>query len=151
MKLEELLGQREIEFERMVHPPVYTSQALAAAEHVSGHCVAKPVLVRSNRGFSMCVLPASARLNVTRVAQLLGDVETRLATEAELAEVCRDCELGAEPPIGDMFGLDTLMDDALHDEEFLVFQAGDHTSSVKIRRSDYERVVHPTVDSIAYE
>lgn len=150
MKLEELLRENNVEFETMVHTPVYTSQALAAADHVSGHCVAKPVIVRSDRGFAMCVVPASARLDMSRVARVLGDDSSRLATEAEMADACPDCELGAEPPIGRLFGLTTLMDDSLHEEEYLIFQAGDHTSSVKVRREDYERITSPVIDSIAY-
>lgn len=149
MKLDELLNERGVPFETLTHPPVYTAQALAAADHISGHCVAKPVLVHGDRGFTMCVLSASARLDVSRVAQLLGDKRVRLATEAEMAEVCTDCELGAEPPIGSLFGLPTIMDESLHDEEHLVFQAGDHTSSVKLRREDYERIASPTVGLIA--
>jgi Ala-tRNA(Pro) deacylase len=150
VQLEEYLTQNRVAYQTMSHAPVYTSQALAAADHVSGHCVAKPVLVRGGGGFTLCVLPASAHLNVTRVGQILQDEHLRLATEAELATVCPDCELGAEPPIGTMFGLKTLMDESLHDEEFLVFQAGSHTRSVKVRREDYERLANPTVDAIAY-
>ncbi len=150
MKLEEFLTQNRVAYQPMSHPPVYTSQGLAAADHISGHCVAKPVVVRGDSGFTMCVLPASSHLNVTRVGQVLRDEHLRLATEAELSNICPDCELGAEPPIGPLFGLRTLMDESLHDEEYLVFQAGSHTRSVKVRRDDYERLAHPTMDAIAY-
>ena len=149
MKLNELLTQEGVPFETMLHPPVYTSQSLAAVDHISGHCVAKPVVVHGNSGFTMCVLPASSRLSLSRVAKLLGEEDVRLATEAEMADVCPDCELGAEPPIGSLFGLTTIMDEALRHEEFLVFQAGDHTSSVRVRREDYERIASPKVESIA--
>lgn len=149
MRLEELLRQQGVAFEKTAHPTVYTAQQLAATEHVSGHCVAKPVVVSGAQGFTMCVLPASRRLDLRKVAELLGDPSVRLATEAEMAEACPDCELGAEPPVGSLFGLATILDQTLHDEEHLVLQAGTHTESLKLRRDDYERVASPKIGAIA--
>jgi len=149
VKLDQLLQEEDVPFERMIHSPVYTSQLMAAADHVSGHCVAKPVLVHGDRGFTMCVVPASSRLNLSRLAQLLDEHDVRLASETEMTKVCPDSELGAEPPIGRLYGLTTVMDEALRHEEYLVFQAGSHTSSVKVRREDYERLATPVVGSIA--
>ena len=149
MKLVELLDQRGIPFERTTHPAAYTAQTLAAEEHVSGYRVAKPVVVKGEDGFLMCVVPACAHLDVQTLGCLLRDSGVRLATESEMAAVFPDCELGAEPPIGDIFGMETIMDDSLRDEDYLLFQSGTHTEAVKIRREDYEELAHPRVESIA--
>jgi Ala-tRNA(Pro) deacylase len=60
-----------------------------------------------------------------------------------------DCELGAEPPIGTLFGLPTFADEKLLDDEFLVMQAGTHRDSIRMRREDWERVCRPSIAPIA--
>ncbi|MCP4594374.1 MAG: YbaK/EbsC family protein [bacterium] len=149
MKLATLLEERGVPFEITTHPAAYTAQGLAAEEHVSGYAVAKPVVVKTRAGFVMCVLPACARLDLETLRHALKDDRLRLATEAEMAGVFPDCELGAEPPLGDIFGMETIMDDSLQGEESLLFQAGTHTEAVKLRRTDYVKAAHPQVESIA--
>ena len=100
MKLEQLLQERGIGYEKHKHRLTYTAQRMAAEEHVSGYDVAKPVVVKSGDTFTMCVVPACLRLDLERVAGLLKQPEVRLATEAEMESLFPDCELGAEPPVG---------------------------------------------------
>lgn len=150
MKVESYLSEKGVTFEKALHSPCFTSQELAAREHVSGYYVAKPVVVKGSKDFVICVVPACSRLNLGRVADVLGEDEVRLATESEMANLFSGCELGAEPPIGSMFGMRTVLDSKLHEDEFLVMQAGKHTDSIRVRRDDYERVCEPTVATITY-
>lgn len=149
MRLETLLQQEQIDFEKHVHPPTYTAQRLADIEHISGYEVAKPVVVRTGKSYAICVLPAPRQLDIDRVAELLGDPNVRLATEAEMTDAFPDCELGAEPPVGSMFGMKTLMDEQLRQDEFLLMQAGSHTEAIKTRREDWERLCQPIVGRIS--
>ena len=149
MKLESSLQERGIGYEKHKHTTTYTAQALAQAEQVSGYMVAKPVIVKSPAGFAMCVLPAPKQLDLKRAAEVLGEKELRLATEAEMSELFPDCEVGAEPPVGALFGLKTVMDQRLKDDEYLVMQAGSHTAALKLRRADWERLCDPLVAPIA--
>jgi len=149
MQLEAFLKSRGVPFERHTHPVTYTSQGLAQAEHVSGYLVAKPVIVRGERGFAMCVLPAPKHLDLKRTAQALGEKEVRLASEKEMADLFPECELGAEPPVGSLFGLKTVMDTRLAEDEYLIMQAGSHTEAIKMRRLDWQKVCEAAVASIA--
>lgn len=149
MKLETFLKEGGFNFEKHTHPKAYTSQELAHEEHVSGYMVAKPVIVKGAAEFTMCVLPAPKHLDLKQVADLLQEPEVRLATESEMAELFPECELGAEPPVGSLFGMKTIMDTNLKDDEFLVMQAGTHTEAIKMRREDWERCCEPTVAQIA--
>ena len=151
MKLEQLLQERGIGYEKHKHRLTYTAQRMAAEEHVSGYDVAKPVVVKSGDTFTMCVVPACLRLDLERVAGLLKQPEVRLATEAEMESLFPDCELGAEPPVGTMFGMKTIMDEQLRDHEHLTMQAGTHTEAVKLRRQDWEKLCEPMVALIAQE
>lgn len=149
MKLEPFLQQKGVNYERHSHVPAYTAQDLAGAEHVSGYMVAKPVIVKGDGGFTMCVLPAPKHVDLKRVADVLGEREVHLATESEMAGIFDDCELGAEPPIGALHGLKTIMDRQLEEEPQIVLQAGTHTEALKVRCEDYRRVCQPVVADIS--
>ena len=107
MRVDTFLRERGLDFEKHSHTMTYTAQGLAQAEHVSGYLVAKPVIVKSSEAYIMCVLPAPKHIDLKRVGAVLGDAGVRLATEPEMAELFPDCELGAEPPIGAMFDMQT--------------------------------------------
>lgn len=149
MNFETYLRQNSVAYERHAHSVTYTAQHLANLEHVSGYMVAKPVVVKTAEGFALCALAAPEHLDLDRVAEVLQDEQVRLATEAEMAKLFPDCELGAEPPIGSLFGLPTVMDERLKNDEYLVMQAGRHTEAVRVRRDDYERLCQPKVARIA--
>lgn len=149
MNIEEMLKRRGIGFELHHHPTAFTSQKLAQVEGVSGYDIAKPVIVKGDGGFAMCVLPAPKHINIARVAEALGEGQVRLATESEMENLFPDCELGAEPPFGALFGLKTIMDPALQDDEYIVIQAGTHTDAIRLRREDWENLCQPQVAPIA--
>jgi Ala-tRNA(Pro) deacylase len=149
MRLESVLEEQHIKFERHTHVPTYTAQRLADVEHVSGYLVAKPVVVRDRQGFAICVLPAPKQIDLDRVAELIGDPEVRLATESEMSELFPDCELGAEPPVGSLFGMRTIMDSGLRDDEYILMQSGSHTEAIRTRRDDWERLCNPITGDIA--
>jgi len=150
MTLEAYLREQNVPFETLVHPAMYTAQGLAAEEHVPGMSVAKPVVVKAGDRFVMCVLPACCRVDLDRVAELLHVERAELASESEMARLFGDCELGAEPPFGGLYGLSMLMDESLRGSEQIVFQAGSHTRAIKMNRSDYERLTQPQVASFAH-
>ena len=149
MKLEAVLDQREIPYKKLWHRQAFTAQELAAEEHVSGHEVAKPVIVKGQRSFAMCVLAASNHVDLFRVAKVLNEDSVRLATEDEMQTLFPDCEVGAEPPVGALFGLKTVMDVGLKNKERLFIQSGTHTEAVRMRRDDWEQISRPIIGAIA--
>lgn len=149
MNLIECLRKNHISYELLHHPATFTAQGLAAEEHTSGYSVAKPVLVKADGQFVLCVLPACNRLDLSKVAAAAGAQHAELATEQEMAEVFKDCDLGAEPPVGSMFGLKTLMDSACKLSNHLLFQAGSHTEAVKVAFGDFCRLEHPTIADLS--
>jgi len=149
MRFEDYLSEQGVQYEKHTHVTTYTSQGLANAEHVSGFMVAKPVIGKGAGEFAMCVLAAPEHLDLHKAAEVLGEAQVRMATEPEMAELFPDCALGAEPSVGSMFGMKTIMDTGLQDDEFLVMQAGTHTEAIKLRREDWERLCKPVVAPIA--
>ncbi len=151
MNVTEYLSEQGVKYELHEHPPAYTAQEAAAEEHVSGHDFAKPVLIRADGKYALCVLQACHRLDMAKVARALGSAEATLADERELAERFPDAEVGAEPPFGNLYDLPTLVDRRLADDEVITFQAGDHEHAVRMRFDDYARLAEPEKADLAVE
>jgi Ala-tRNA(Pro) deacylase len=140
-----LEGSR-IPYEVLAHPQAFTAQGVAHASHVSGWLVAKVVIVRPSEGPPlMAVLPASCRLDLERLEAAAGVARLSLAPEFEVHDAFPDCETGAMPPFGNLYGLRVLVDAHLAREPELVFQAGNHREAVRMRFEDFERAVRPVV------
>lgn len=146
MDLKSFLDEKGFRYQWSMHPAdAYSAQVLAAREHVPGHQVVKPVLVNADGEFVLCALPASYKIDLEELRRELGATEARLADEDDLLQVCADCELGAEPPIGWMFGLPTVIDESLFDDRRVTFQAGTHRDAVTMSFLDYYRLAQPVV------
>ena len=149
MDLQSYLDRFNVNYQVSEHPAAYTSQALAEAEHVSGHRVIKPVLVECDGQMVLCALPASGRVDLEALREDLDADNVRLADEEALRRVFRECEVGAEPPIGALFGLPTIADESLLTQRKVTFQAGNHHEAVTMSMDDYRRLAQPGVGRFA--
>lgn len=131
------------------HDTAYTAQDLAQQEHISGERVVKPVLVKADGQFVLCALPAAYYIDMERLCEELRASNAQLADESQLENLFSDCELGAEPPIGRLFGLPTIIDDSLIDELEVTFQAGTHQDAVTMSAADYIKLTQPMIGHFA--
>ncbi|HVT89891.1 MAG TPA: YbaK/EbsC family protein [Tepidisphaeraceae bacterium] len=145
MNLQSYLDEHGVHYQVSRHQPAYTSQELAANEHVSGKKVIKPVVVRADNQWVMCALPASYRVDLNELRLQLHAEDVCLANEQMLERLFPGCELGAEPPIGKLFGMPTLIDESLVKDDLVTFQAGTHTDSVTMPLIDYRRITHAEI------
>ena len=141
--LQSFLDAMQVAYRVSHHPTAYTAQDLAMAEHVSGKKVIKPVVVRADEEFVMCALPACYKVDLDELRDQLQVRDIELCKEDKLRELFPDCELGAEPPIGRLYGMTTLMDESLVRDDHVTFQAGTHTDAVTMSLADYRRVAQP--------
>jgi Ala-tRNA(Pro) deacylase len=143
-KLRGFLDRERVPYTVSSHPPAFTAQEVAAAEHVPGQDLAKVVMVRAGGRFMMVVLPAPRKVDLLRLSRFLGTPEPpRLASEEEFAGLFPGCEPGAMPPFGNLFDLPVYVDRTLDRDEEIVFQAGSHTETMRMKREDFERLVQP--------
>jgi Ala-tRNA(Pro) deacylase len=145
--IEEYLRNQGVGFEVDQHELAYTAQEEAAAEDVTGYEFAKTVVVTDGEEFYMLVLPAPYQADLERASELIGK-DVRLADEEEIKPLFSDCELGAEPPFGSIFQLETYMDETMGDREEIVFRAGSHEKVIKMNFEDYLELEDPTVGRI---
>jgi Ala-tRNA(Pro) deacylase len=141
--LQRLLDGQRIPYEVHSHRSAMTAAELARADHVPPSEVAKTVVLRSGDRWLLAVLPATRHLDLTRLRELAGDPLLRLASEDELEGLFPTCELGAIPPIGDLWGLPVWVDDALGREAETVFTGGSHHETVHLAYRDFVRLTRP--------
>lgn len=144
-RLEVLLKEHDVAFKPLIHPEAYTAQEVAAAMHVKGKELAKAVIVKTDGRFVMAVLPASSLVDFQKLKEFLGEKDVHLASEEEFRSLFPDCETGAEPPFGNLYDVDTVVDRTLTLDEEIYFNAGTHYEAVEMRYRDYEELVHPRV------
>lgn len=149
-RLEAFLKEAGVPFEEHEHALAYTAQAVAEAEHAPGKTVAKVVMAVADDELVMFVLPAPYRLDTAKAAAELAVDELRLAHENEFKDTFPDCDVGAMPPFGRLYGLDTYVDEALAADEYILFQAGTHTDTIRTKYSDFAKVARPTVVDVAH-
>ena len=149
MKIQEYLETKHVAFEEREHVPAYTAQEVAAQEHVSGKMLAKAVIVKADDRFVLCVLPASYKLDMEKVALALGADQVYLADETDLAKLFPDSEVGAEPPFGNLYDLPTLVDVTLTNDKEIVFQAHSHSRAIRMLFEDYQALVQPEIADIS--
>jgi Ala-tRNA(Pro) deacylase len=142
-RLKEYFGQAGVAYETSHHPPRYTAQDLAKVEHVPGRLVAKVVMVLADGKLVMVVAPAPASVNLVWVREALGAQTIRLADEREFAHVFPDCEVGAMPPFGNLYGVPVLVDTALTRDPVILFSAGRHDTMITMTYADFAQLVRP--------
>ena len=143
--LKEYLDSHGIRYISIRHSLAYTAQEVAASAHVLGRDFAKTVIVTSDEGLAMVVLPASRRLVLSDLREMMITDHVRLASEAEFKAAFPDCELGAMPPFGNLYGMPVYVAASLAEEPEIAFNAGTHTEVIKLAYEDFDRLVKPTV------
>lgn len=144
-KLKDFLDSHGVRYLTIVHSRAYTAQEVAASAHVSGNEFAKVVVVKADGRLALAVCPASERVDLDRLARALGASGVSLATEGEFLEFFAGCELGAMPPFGHLYGLETFASRSLGTHEAISFNAGTHTELIRLPYRDFARLENPTV------
>jgi Ala-tRNA(Pro) deacylase len=148
-RLEQYFRDNGVEYTTMRHATAYTAQEVAAAQNVPGKQVAKVVMAIADAKIVMLVMPASYRIDFTKLKNVLGAKETRLAQEAEFSGLFPDCDTGAMPPFGNLYNVPVYVDRVLTEDPAIVFQAGTHRDTVRIAYKDYARLAQPIVADFA--
>ena len=137
------LQSRHVWYESLLHPPAPTASRLAQTVHVPGRFVAKGVLVKAGSSYVLAVLPATARIDLDRLGRVLDAREIRIATEDEVERVFGDCERGALPPFGRLYGLTTLVDARLAEADDIVFEGNTRHEGLRMSYRDFEALEAP--------
>jgi Ala-tRNA(Pro) deacylase len=150
-KLRDLFARHGAHYELVAHPLAFTAQQAAEAAHVPGHEFCKSVVAYIDGHPALLVLPAPHIVSMAAVREALEVLDVRLATEAELAALFPDCDVGAQPPFPGEARLPVYIDKLLLDAAHVVFEAGLHTQALMMPLNDYMKVAAPKVLDFARE
>lgn len=144
-KVKQFLDEHHITYQTIPHTRAFTAQGVAASAHIPGRGLAKTVMIRVDGEMAMAVLPANFRINFELLASSIGAERVELATEEEFRQLFPDCEVGAMPPFGNLYGMEVYVSESLADDEEIAFNAGSHTELIQMPYRDFERLVKPKV------
>jgi Ala-tRNA(Pro) deacylase len=147
--IKSFLDDHGIKYVSVSHSTAYTAQEAAAMAHIPGKELAKTVIVKLDGVFSMAVLPASYHVDLGRLADLTNSTVAELASEDEFSTLFPDCDTGAMPPFGNLYGLDVYVSESLAEDEEIAFAAGSHRELIKMSYKDFEDLAKPKVLSFS--
>jgi len=148
-KLKEFLDANKVKYVAISHSVAYTAQGIAALVHIPGKELAKTVVVRIDRDLAMAVVPASCHVDLALLKKAAGASTVQLATEDEFKDRFPDCETGAMPPFGNLYGMTVFADEGLTEDQEIAFNAGSHRELVRMAWLDFERLVKPKMMKLA--
>ena len=135
-----LLTELHTEYEVVAHPKTFSSMETATAAHVPDDHIAKAVLLRNTEGYLLAVIPASQWVDLQRLKKELGR-DLHLASEGEIERLFTDCDPGAVPPLGDAYGVETVLDESLTSLAQVYFEAGDHERLIKLSAAEFKTLM----------
>ena len=142
-KLKEFLDKQNIEYVSIYHAAASTTQRIAATSHIPGKELAKTVMVKIDGKMAMAVLPASHNINFDLLKKIANAEKVELMGELAFVNLFPDCEAGAMPPFGNIYGVDVYVAEILSEDEEIAFNAGTHTELIKMTYQDFVKIVNP--------
>lgn len=143
--LREYLDKHEIKYVVISHSLAYTAQGVAALTHIPGKDLAKTVIVKIDGKPAMAVVPASFRVDLRLLKKVTGAQTVELASENEFKGLFPECETGAMPPFGNLYGIDVYADERLAKDRDISFNAGSHRELIRLSWENFDRLVKPRI------
>jgi Ala-tRNA(Pro) deacylase len=150
-KLKDYLNYNGVKYVTVSHSKAYTAQEVAASIHIRGKKIAKTVIVKIDGQFAMVVLPASYRVDFEKLKETVGAEEVKLASETDFIDNFPECEVGAIPPFGNLYGMKVYVAASIVEDEDFLFNAGSHTELMKLPFKTYEDLVQPQVVRMSFK
>jgi Ala-tRNA(Pro) deacylase len=143
------LDSNKVAYQVVEHEPAFSAHEVAVATHIPESEIAKAVLLHIDDHLWMAVLRADQRINQQLVKRAFGAKHVRLSREEDLASKFPDCELGAMPPFGNLYGLPVLVEESLAEDEDILFNACTHTKAIRMKFKDFRQLVKPVIAGFA--
>ncbi|MBW7996088.1 MAG: YbaK/EbsC family protein [Candidatus Glassbacteria bacterium] len=147
-KVREFMEQNDVDYEVIPHAVTYTAQETAASVHRPGREVVKPVLLTDGEEYALAVVDAPHQVDLDSFARASGMEGAVLADEAAMRELFPDCEPGAMPPFGNLYGIKVFCDKHLEKDDTITFNACTHHEAVRMKWEDFKRLVKPVMVEI---
>jgi len=147
--LTEYLDKHGVRYSVVTHSPAFTAQGVAALSHTPGKNLAKSVVVKLDGKMALVVLPASFQIDLDLLRKATKATLVELASEREFKDRFPECETGAMPPFGNLYGLDVIADEMLANDTEIAFNACSHRDLIRLPWRDFERLAEPKLARFA--
>ena len=147
--LTKFLDEHNVAYTVISHSPAYTAQGIAALAHIPGRELAKTVIVSLDQKLAMAVLPAKFQVDLVSLRRAAKTRMVSLTTEEDFKDRFPECETGAMPPFGNLFGLAVFADESLEKDKEIVFNAGNHRELIRMAWADFKKLAEPIVVRLA--
>jgi Ala-tRNA(Pro) deacylase len=148
-KVHDFLRESNVPYWVFPHPAALKVREGAGATLGAETNWAKTIICIADGQPIQALVPADMEIDLERVAALAGATTVRLARQEELEWLFPDCEIGATPPLGPLYGQAVLVDEILAYEEEIVFNGGTHCDAICMRFEDFASLVNPIIGPIA--
>ncbi|NIA14957.1 MAG: deacylase [Nitrospiraceae bacterium] len=148
-KLKDFLDNHHVRYTSIMHPQTFTAQKTAQVTHIKGREMAKTIIVKTDGRLCMVVLPADRHVSLSKLKAATGAHAIELASEDTFRSLFPECEVGAMPPFGNLYGMEVFEEQELTRDSEIAFNAGSHTEVIRMAYKDYERLVQPTAGDFA--
>jgi prolyl-tRNA editing enzyme YbaK/EbsC (Cys-tRNA(Pro) deacylase) len=147
-EIKNFLDENKIDYEFKEHEEVLTSEEAAKVRGEDIKIGAKAMILKCDERFVMFVLSAAKKIDSKKVKKILDCESLRFATPDEVM-IITNCLPGGVPPFANIFKIDLLVDKTIVDNEFMAFNAGERTKSLKIKTKDYFLLLKPRVEEFS--
>ncbi|MFZ0292200.1 MAG: YbaK/EbsC family protein [Candidatus Sulfotelmatobacter sp.] len=147
--LKQFLDTKQIKYIVISHSVACTAQGIAALVHMPGKELAKTVIVKIDGALAMAVVPASRHVDLPLLKHAVGAKSVELASEADFKDRFPDCETGAMPPFGNLYGMQVIADEALTKDKEIAFNAGTHRELMRLTWADFAALAQPKITKIS--
>ena len=146
--LTEYLDKHNVKYVVITHSPAFTAQGVAGIAHISGKEIAKTVMVKLDGKLVMVVVPAMLHVDLALLKKATNAGTAAVAAEDEFRLRFPECETGAMPPFGNLFGMTVFADESLTEDKEIAFNAGSHRQLIRMSWEDYRKLVEPKLARI---
>ncbi|MBK5264586.1 MAG: YbaK/EbsC family protein [Alphaproteobacteria bacterium] len=138
-KLRQYLDDQNVEYDVIAHVPTHSALQSALASHVPAAQIAKGVLLDTDEGYLLAVLPANHKIMLADLTAEFGH-RPQLVPEEALDRIFPDCAMGAVPPMGPGYDVPMIVDDSLDQQTDIYLEAGDHESLIHLTHDEFARL-----------
>ncbi|MCK4233361.1 YbaK/EbsC family protein [candidate division WOR-3 bacterium] len=149
-KLKDFLDSQGIKYVTISHSQAYTAQEIASSAHIPGKELAKTVMIKIDGKMAMAVLPASYKVDFDLLKKTIEASKVELASEKEFQDIFPECDVGAMPPFGNLYGMEVFAAESLSEDKEITFNAGSHTELIRLAYKDFEKLVKPKVVKFSF-
>ena len=147
-KLQKFLDSNKVKYKVVDHKKVYTALNEAETQHLNEKTVAKTVLVKTDKDYTIVVVPAAKHVDFNKVKKALAAKKVSMAKESDMAKVLKT-KIGLVHPFGNLYKLPVLIDNSLLKQKTFIASAGSYTQSIEIKPKDFEKLAHPVKGSFS--